>query len=118
MRYSLRTLMILTAVGPPLLAGLCLPKVSANSKVRTARHHFEFLASVVNLYCVGVGTLPPSLHALLAPPVDLPSTEKWKGPYWEKTQIPFDPWNNGYRYMVLDPFKNEFRVWSRGPDGI
>ena len=125
MRYRLRTLMILTAVGPPLLAGIAwlpnmrLPNISGgHSRVHSARCQAEMLASAVKLYVIDLGKLPPSLNALIAPPADLPNPQKWRGPYFEKIRIPLDPWNNSYRYMVLDPFKGEFRIWSRGPDGI
>jgi general secretion pathway protein G len=110
--------MILTAVGPPLLASFWVPKISGCSRVSAARCQAEMLASVVKLYTLDVGTLPPSLDALIAPPADLPNPQNWKGPYFEKTRIPLDPWDNSYRYMVLDSFKSEFRIWSRGPDGI
>lgn len=87
----------------------------------SARSQVGMLTQAVKLYELRVGSLPTNaqgLDALLAAPADLSADEKakWDGPYLDKLQLPVDPWNNPYRYCRISA--KEFRIWSRGPDGL
>ena len=98
------------------LVGVGYVKIQANSKISAARTQVNMLESVVKLYMLDVGTCPTTqqgLDALIHQPSDV-APEKWRGPYFEKTQLPLDPWNNPYQYEELSA--EQFRIWSYGPD--
>jgi len=100
------------------LVGVGYVKIQANSKISAARTQVNMLESVVKLYMIDVGTCPTTqqgLDALINQPSDLVVPEKWRGPYFEKLQIPPDPWNNPYQYEALS--SEQFKIFSYGPDG-
>ena len=125
MQYRLRTLLIVLALGPPLLAALIAlwPQIIAvgssfhgSYNYREAQIVCGLLNGAAELYELDVGEPPPNLDALLQMPSDLPNPTKWAGPYLDKPQLPVDPWNNAYQYELLG--KGGFRIWSLGPDGL
>ena len=120
MRYRLKTLMILTAVVPPLIWGLVwLPVLRGRNKnIHAARIQVQLLAEAVNLYTLEIGTLPSSWGDLLVPPVNLSAPQKWTGPYLQNPSPPRDPWGKVYGYLVLNRAKGEFQICSHGPDGV
>src|SRR5262245_28261321 len=122
MRYRLRTLLILKALGPPVLAGgyYCWtlgpimgphPAPRAVTQI-TVRWFNEAIASYRN----NVGELPPDLEALLKPPRNMPDGVDWGGRYLGYDELPLDPWRGKFQYEVLDAEDGTFRVWSKGPD--
>jgi general secretion pathway protein G len=99
------------------LVGVGYVKIQANSRISSAQTQVNMLESVVKLYMLDVGTCPTTqqgLDALLHQPSDI-APEKWRGPYFEKQQLPLDPWNNQYQYEALSA--EQFRIFSYGPDG-
>ena len=120
MRYTLRQLMLWTAICPPMLgavAWMLTPVVIKNTNRGAAQGQIGLLADAVSYYWLTIGSLPSDLNALVARPADGPDSGKWNGPYLEKVRVPCDPWNNPYAYQVLSASKGTFRVWSKGPDG-
>jgi general secretion pathway protein G len=85
-------------------------------QVSSARTQIGLLEDAVKAYQIGVGTLPPNLEALLAPPGDLPNPAKWQGPYLEKQTLPVDPWDQAFQYEIVDPAADKFKISSAGPD--
>lgn len=90
---------------------------------KAARSQISMFEQAIDLYQIDVGTYPSAsagLESLRLPPPDLKNPQKWKGPYI-KEAIPLDPWDNPYRYEVLDNNAmslNPYRISSSGADGI
>jgi general secretion pathway protein G len=63
-----------------------------------------------------VGSLPPTLDALLVAPGDLPNPTKWQGPYLDKQTLPVDPWDQQFQYEIVDQANDKFKIFSAGPD--
>jgi general secretion pathway protein G len=112
----LLVLAILVVLGS--LVGVGYVRIQQNSNIRAAQTQVNMLESVVKLYMLDIGSCPTTqqgLDALINPPSDLIVPDKWMGPYFEKTVIPPDPWNQPYQYESLT--SEQFRIWSNGPDG-
>lgn len=107
MRYHLRTLLIVLAVGPLVIAGLywARPKVTPNRPEDAARAQIEMLCDAVQFYELRNGVLPADLDALEAQGMVL------KG-------LPTDPWGNDFHFAVTHASSGDFIIWSRGRDGI
>ena len=124
MRFRLRTLMIVLAIGPMVLAGgyycstLGPTMGSRASPVMATSITVRFFNEAINSYRDHVGELPPDLESLLKPPRNLPDATKWGGPYLGYEELPLDPWRGTFQYEVLDHENGKFRVWSKGPDGF
>jgi general secretion pathway protein G len=96
--------------------GIYFAKVQTGAYSDVAKNQINLFKQQLELYRLHVGTYPSTtqgLAALRAAPLDLPNPYKWKGPY-AADEIPLDPWDNEYRYELLDP--TQYRIWSVGPD--
>jgi len=115
MRYRLRTLLLVLTLGPMMLAGVwwAWPKRRIPGNVSAAQAQVGLLEDAVQLYCLDVGQLPIALDALFIPPAE---AQLWDGPYL--MERPIDPWGNSFRYEIINPSTNEFRIWSVGRDGV
>jgi general secretion pathway protein G len=123
MRFRLRELMVLVAVGPPLLAGvvwfLGRPIIRCRyTNQMSARTQIGLLEDAVMAYSIHTGQLPQDLNALLAVPADLADPATWRGPYLDKFTLPTDPWDRQFRHQVVNAEELRFRIWSVGPDGV
>ena len=119
-RYSLRTLLILLAIGPPLGAGLWFSTsytYSGPSNRDTARTHLFLLCDAIGCYQRDVGRVPRHLDDLLSVPTDVTVMHKlnWSGPYLTFRTPLTDPWGRPYQYITLD--WDAFLIRSLGPDG-
>ena len=110
----LLVLAILVVLGS--MVGVGYFKVQQNAMRNIASGQIATLKSAVNMYTLHIGTPPPDLNALVAPPPDLANPAKWAGPYLEEDAVPLDPWNQDYQYAVTDQQNGKFRIWSNGPD--
>jgi general secretion pathway protein G len=120
MRYRLRTLLLVLAVAPPLLAIIAVvvaPHMGWHSRQSLAQQHVALFQDAVQMYCIDTGELPSSLADLVTMPAGLKKPASWAGPYLERQTLPLDPWNKPYHYKATDPAAGKFRVWSTGPDG-
>ena len=61
MRFRLRTLMILLAVAPPIVAWVSLRYMRRYSKAAVAEQRLSLLNDAVNLYCLDMGA-PPAVN--------------------------------------------------------
>jgi general secretion pathway protein G len=98
------------------MVGLSYSRIQKSMYVSSARTQIGLLEDAVKAYQINVGSLPPTLDALLVAPPELTNPTKWQGPYLEKIQLPVDPWNNPFQYEITDPANDKFRIWSNGPD--
>jgi general secretion pathway protein G len=101
------------------LAVMAYGPIQRRAKVNAAKVQVELLATALDSYQLSVGVYPSAtagLQALRRPPSDLPSPDKWDGPYLSK-DIPLDPWGKAYQYRypgVHNP--DRFDVWTVSPD--
>jgi len=74
----------------------------------TVQFQMSNIADAINMFRARRRASPKSLDELTIP-------DEFTGePYIER--IPLDPWNQPYRYALLDPGTGTFRLWSAGPD--
>lgn len=107
----LLVLVILVILGS--FAGVAIFSAQQRALEQQAEIQVNGLESAVKLYMLNMNTAPQSLEDLVQKPSDS-RADKWKGPYFDKKEIPLDPWDNQYEYQGNG---SEYRIWSMGPDG-
>lgn len=107
-----------------VLLGIVMSIVAGNflgrgekAKADAARIQIQEISQALDLFKLEVGRYPSQsegLQALIAAPSGL---TRWNGPYWKQNQVPKDPWQNEYKFVV--PGKNgaPYEVISLGADG-
>ena len=106
-----------------VLIGIVLGIVGGNfigrgekAKGDAAKIEIGQISQALDLFKLEVGRYPTSsegLQALIAAPA---GATNWNGPYWKKSTLPKDPWNNEYRYV--SPAQGApFEIISLGADG-
>jgi general secretion pathway protein G len=76
---------------------------------------FSGITSAIKMFCLDTGRLPSTLQDLVARPKSLSSEAHWQQLL---NEVPVDPWQNEYHY-VLDPtLSNGFGIYSTGVDGV
>ena len=106
-------LVVLAILG--MVAAFAAPQVfkwMGTSRADSARIQIENLGSVIDLYRLEVGSLPPDLEALVSEPAD---TARWNGPYLKKRVIPKDPWGHDYVYRNPGEY-GDYDLLSLGAD--
>lgn len=107
-------LVVLVILG--LLAGLVGPQFFGkvdSSKVRTAETQVKMLKMSLQTFRLDVGRYPNKLSELNSAPSDL---SQWDGPYLDEN-LPLDPWNNDYIYLLDSSAPQGFYLYSLGADG-
>lgn len=109
----LLVLAILVVLGS--LVGVSIFAMQRSSNVKLAQTQIGMLENSIKAYQIDIGTLPPSLEALVAVPAELKNPAKWSGPYVDKGKLPVDPWGNAYTYEPSADI-NGYVIKSAGPD--
>jgi len=115
MRFRLRTLLILMAVVPSLIAWLSLPYLRRFSKHEITKQRLSILHDCVLLYQLEVHRPPPSLGHLYVDPGQLSDPKTWRGPNLERS-LPVDAWRQPFGYEIIDSANGKNCLWSNGPD--
>ncbi|CEK14838.1 type II secretion system major pseudopilin GspG [Chthonomonas calidirosea] len=101
-----------------ILAAIVVPNVISrikDAKISAAIADIKAFDNAIDQYKLDMGTVPPSLDALITPPSP---RGKWNGPYLKNIDhIPLDPWGNPYIYKVPGSNGREYDLYSAGPDG-
>ncbi|MDR2244250.1 MAG: type II secretion system major pseudopilin GspG [Burkholderiales bacterium] len=107
-----------------VLLGIVMAIVAGNfigqgekAKADAARIEIQQISQTLDLFKLEVGRYPTQsegLQALITKPSGL---NRWNGPYWKKNQVPKDPWQNEYKYVVPGKNNQPYEVISMGPDG-
>ena len=109
-------LVVLVILG--LLAGLVGPQVMGylgSAKTDSARLQIEQFSASLDLFRLDVGRYPSSDEGLEALVANVSTSDKWRGPYLRKKDVPLDPWGNAYRYRA--PGENGlYDLFSLGAD--
>ncbi len=94
-------------------ASVSIFSVQRGALVDQARIQVGNIDGAIKLYQLHMNKPPTDLDGLITAPSD-DKNSRWKGPYWEESTIPLDPWDNEYQYEADG---STYRVWSMGPDG-
>ncbi len=112
-------LVVLLILG--LIAGLAGPQVMnylGDSKAKAAKLQIEEFGASLDLFKLDVGRYPESqegLQALVQAPTGK-NSDRWRGPYIKKKNVPKDPW--GADYVYVSPGKHgPYDIISLGADG-
>lgn len=108
-------LVALAIVG--LIAAIAVPaymRYLAGAKVKKARIELKSIKNQIDIYQIDTNQYPTRLDDLIKAPAGV---EGWGGPYFEKKQIPLDPWGNKYQYRLTpESGENPYELYSYGPD--
>ena len=112
----LLVLVILVVLGTIAASSIFGAQDQAN--INAAKTQISLFATNVERYKLDCSTWPESLDDLIKKPSDSGVSDRWAGPYLNKSKVPADPWGNEYQYSP-DGKKNSAGVdiWSSGPDG-
>ncbi|MDR2172732.1 MAG: type II secretion system major pseudopilin GspG [Burkholderiales bacterium] len=107
-----------------VLLGIIMAIVAGNfigqgekAKADAARIQIQQIAQTLDLFKLEVGRYPTQsegLQALITAPSGL---SRWNGPYWKDKQVPKDPWQNEYKYVVPGSGGAPYEVISLGANG-
>ncbi len=106
-----------------VLIGIVLGIVGGNfigrgekAKADAARIEIGQIGQALDLFKLEVGRYPTTqegLQALITAPTGVAN---WNGPYWKKSTVPRDPWNNEYKYASPGQH-GPYDIVSYGADG-
>ncbi len=106
-----------------VLIGIVLGIVGGNfigrgekAKADAAKIEIGQIGQALDLFKLEVGRYPSTqegLQALISAPTGV---SNWNGPYWKKSTLPKDPWNNEYRYVAPGQH-GAYDIISYGADG-
>ncbi|MCL2297763.1 MAG: type II secretion system major pseudopilin GspG [Proteobacteria bacterium] len=107
-----------------VLLGIVMAIVAGNfigqgekAKADAARIEIQQISQSLDLFKLEIGRYPTQsegLQALVTKPSGL---NRWNGPYGKHTQVPKDPWQNEYKYVVPGKGGAPYEVISLGADG-
>ena len=86
---------------------------SDQAKVHLAHAEVDTMGGKVEQYQSDVGSLPPTLEALVKAPGN---SSGWLGPYAKEQELK-DPWNHPYEYHVPGEGGAAYDLLSYGKDG-
>ena len=122
--FSLVELLVAAVSIMLVLAGtVAVNLIWAPGKARVARAQSDIatLKTAVRLYesdNFAIPTQRQGLEALVAKPATAPIPKNWRdGGYIDRTDLPNDPWGNGYRYVAPGRNGEAFEIVSYGADG-
>jgi general secretion pathway protein G len=106
-----------------VLIGVVLGIVGGNfigrgekAKGDAAKIEIGQIGQALDLFKLEVGRYPTTqegLQALITAPTGV---SNWNGPYWKKSTVPRDPWNNEYKYIAPGQH-GAYDIISYGADG-
>ena len=87
----------------------------------TAKLFVSNTKTLLQTYLFHVGRYPSTeqgLQALITRPAGSDG-ERWRGPYFEQSKVPEDPWKQPYQYRFPgERNPQSYDLWSNGPDTI
>jgi general secretion pathway protein G len=106
-----------------VILGIVLGIVGSNylekgeqAKAKAAKIEIGQIAQVLDLYKLETGRYPTSQEGLQALITQPGGVTNWAGPYWKKSTIPKDPWQNEYKYSSPGQH-GAYDLVSYGADG-
>ena len=121
--FTLIELLVVIAI-IAILAGVVAVNVMnkpAEARVAAAKIQLKILKTAVQMYQTEQGappTLAQGLEALVRKPVTGPIPEHYPGDgYLDSPQVPHDPWDRPYLYLVPSRSGRSFEIITYGSDG-
>ncbi len=121
------TLLELLAVLTILAIVIAVTAPAINSRIQkgktnAAKVQINAISQSLNAFNLECGFFPSTeqgLDALISAPT-VGRTCKTYDPagYWEKKELPRDPWNSPYNYGAPGTHNNPYDLSSNGPDGV
>jgi len=115
--FTLIELMIAIAILGLIVAGaaLVIPGVMERARKSNAESTLRALKQSIQLYNLDTGSYPSRLKDLVKRPAEERIARKWqKGGYFDRKEIPLDPWNNKYKYQVTPDQERPYQLYSYG----
>lgn len=100
------------------LVGISVRSAQKSALADAAAARVGQLRTCVEAFQLHMRRYPTSaqgLQSLITAPGDLPNPDRWKGPYLDAKEAPLDPWDQPFKYELVDA--DNYRIWSLGPDG-
>ena len=114
-------LLVITIIS--VLAAVVVPRFfgrSNDAKIAAARQTIiGTFGMALDLFEQDLGRYPSSDEGLMIL-LQNPQLPSWKGPYLQSAVVPYDPWDNPYRYVFpseLTQAETLYDIVSAGPDG-
>ncbi|UDQ98322.1 type II secretion system major pseudopilin GspG [Lentisphaerota bacterium WC36G] len=101
-----------------LVTSLALPTYlnhMKNARVSAVQAQTTVLYQAVTSFSMDMKRLPDVNIGLAELLENTSNSAKWKGPYLEVYELPLDPWDNDYIYVVES--NGRFEILSYGADG-
>ncbi len=119
--WSFMETLIVIAIVMVLTASVGFMAVGSLEKARvaSARTQIDSFCVALEAFYIDCGyypTVEQGLSALRKKPEIEPVSDKWNGPYILR-DVPKDPWDNEYEYMLPGPDGNPYGIRSFGADG-
>jgi general secretion pathway protein G len=99
-----------------LVAGQFIQR-GEKAKADIARIQVQEISQALDLFKLEIGRYPTQSEGLQALVSKPSGVNRWNGPYWKQNQVPKDPWQNEYKYVVPGKNNAPYEVISLGPDG-
>jgi len=117
--FTLIEIMLVVVIIGTLIA-MVMPRLTGRSqqaRVTAALADINAnIATALKLYELDNGAFPSTQEGLAALLTKPQSARTWNGPYLEK--MPVDPWGREYRYRSPGEFRQDYDLYSAGPDGV
>lgn len=100
--FTIMELMIAIAV-LAIISVVVVPNIFSyldRAKVSRTKSDLLALKGAITQYNLAVGKWPSRLKDLVQPPMDEKDKAKWPGSFFEKKELPEDPWGSNYVYKV------------------
>jgi general secretion pathway protein G len=88
----------------------------ARGKPEIAKIQIKELEGALRLYSYDAGKYPSTQEGLLSLIHDPGASQRWRGPYLQRGEIPNDPWGRPYLYRCPGAH-DDFDLFSYGADG-
>lgn len=118
----IEVLLVLIIIG--LLAGFVGGNVGSiflQSKDAAAKTQLGAIAIALDNYMLSLGQYPTTedgLTALVINPYSGDKDNTWNGPYFDKIEVPLDPWSRQYIYLYPGTHNyHKYDLYSLGADG-
>ncbi|MCL2310415.1 MAG: type II secretion system major pseudopilin GspG [Proteobacteria bacterium] len=108
--------LVLLGIVMSIVAGNFLQR-GEKAKADAARIQIQEIAQSLDLFKLEVGRYPTQSEGLQALITAPSGASRWNGPYWKQNQVPKDPWQSEYKYVVPGRSGAPYEVISLGADG-
>lgn len=111
----LEIMLVVVIIG--ILAALVGPRLvgrTNEARIEATRAQLNGIEQAIKSFEIDTGGFPKTLKELIEEPTD---NSAWKGPYFDKEELPKDAWQQEFEYKFPGSNnKRTYDLWSKGPD--